>query len=112
MRVSTGVRPAEARSAPLRTKAVPHVAVVLLGFALATASFVGASLFADARLERVAERMHAVSDNAMPSLVQLGNMRRELADVQMALGEAAAGRELDRTDLDGHLRELRKTTAA
>lgn len=65
--------------------------MILVCFGLASLSFLGASLYANLRLGRVAELTHQVSDNAMPSLARIGAMRYELANVGRALGEAAEG---------------------
>jgi signal transduction histidine kinase len=76
--------------------------IVLVGFVLATSSFLAASVYADRRLERIAHRTHDVSDNAMPSLVAIGEMRRELADVLLALDEASEGSGLNLDELHRH----------
>ncbi|HEX8796642.1 MAG TPA: HAMP domain-containing sensor histidine kinase [Polyangiaceae bacterium] len=108
MRSSVAVRPQR----PKRRNGLRHIWVVLVGFVLATGSFLAASVYADRRLERVAQRMHAVSDNAMPSLVQLGDMRRELADVLLALDEGSEGSGLDLAELDRHERAFQAALAA
>lgn len=64
------------------------------------------ALFADSRLGRVTELTRDVSNNAMPSLADIGTMRRELADVRFTLEEAAEGNGGDLSSLDEHLREL------
>lgn len=86
----------------------PDLVVVLVCFALAAAAFLGSTFYADARLERVARMTHEVSENAMPSLAEIGTMQRELADIHFAVDALAAGRETDGLVLDAHLQELRK----
>lgn len=74
-----------------------YALLVLLGFALATASFIAATLYADARLQGVARMSHDVSDNAMPSIVELAVMRRELVYLEHLYDELAQG-DMDSTD--------------
>jgi signal transduction histidine kinase len=81
-----------------------QLVLLLFGFLLAVASFVGASLYADSRLAAVAERSHEVSENAMPSIRELGQMRRELAYVELALGGAAEGDARQLVVLSDHMR--------
>jgi signal transduction histidine kinase len=104
-------RSAVARAEP-RPGSTTHLIVVLLGFALAIASFVAASLYADARLARVAQRMHDFSDNAFPTLMALGTMRSELADIHLALHEASEGQSADWAVVDVHRRELDSARSA
>jgi signal transduction histidine kinase len=77
----------------------------LLGFALAAASFMGATIYADSLLGHVAERSHDVSDNAMPSIVELGTIRRELAWSQFAVDEATDGDPSHMSQFPEHIRE-------
>jgi signal transduction histidine kinase len=65
--------------------------VIALGFAVASAAFVGSTLYADSRLAQVAFLARQVADNAMPSIDELSTMRRELAFVVFALDEASEG---------------------
>lgn len=97
---------AHASTAPGGYSGVSPVVIAMLGFTLAAASFVGAGLFADSRLGSAVELTHSVSDNAMPSLVHIGAMRRELADLHLMLERAAEGRSLDPFSLNEHVREL------
>src|SRR5580700_9617504 len=83
-----------------------QLTVLLLGFALAGASFMGSTLYADSRLGAVAMRSHELSENAMPSIVELATMRRELAAAQFALDQAADGETEQRPLLLGHLRVM------
>jgi signal transduction histidine kinase len=69
-----------------------YYANILVRFVLAIASFVGASAFANSRLERVARQTRSVSESAMPSLALLGTVQSELAEVHLSLEEAADGR--------------------
>jgi signal transduction histidine kinase len=81
----------------LRRLAAPRYAyLVLVGFGVATASFVGSTLYADGHLEAVAQTSHQVSDNAMPSIVALATMRRELVYLERAIEEEVEGDEPDR----------------
>src|SRR5579883_312160 len=89
-----------------------HLAVVLVCFVLAAASFVSATLFADSRLAGIARLTHDASDNAMPSLAEVGTMRRELANIHLALEQAAEGHEVDPVTIDEHVRELRDAQRA
>jgi signal transduction histidine kinase len=81
-----------------------QLVLLLLGFLLSVASFVGSSLYADSRLAAVAERSHEVSENAMPSVRELGEMRRELAYVELALGAAVDGDARQLVVLSAHER--------
>jgi two-component system OmpR family sensor kinase len=91
------VKPAVALAKPFRgssTSSSPgwrELGVLLLGFVLAVAFFMGATLYADTRLSAIAERSHEVSDNAMPSILELGSVRLGLAQIQFDLGEATEG---------------------
>jgi signal transduction histidine kinase len=67
----------------------------VLGFATSTATFVGATVYATASLQGVASRLHDVSENAMPSIVELGAMRRALLRVEYALNQSAEGATWD-----------------
>ncbi|HEX4446476.1 MAG TPA: HAMP domain-containing sensor histidine kinase [Polyangiaceae bacterium] len=66
----------------------------------------GSTLYADSRLAAVALRSHELSENAMPSIVELGTMRRELAAAQFALDQAADGEAEQRALLRDHLGAL------
>ena len=68
-----------------------YALLVLLGFALATASFVAASLYADRRLQQITRTFHDVSDNALPSVVELAAVRRELVYLDHLYDELAEG---------------------
>lgn len=68
-----------------------ELSVLLLGFVLAVACFMGLTLYADTRLAIVAERSHEVSDNAMPSIMELGAVQRSLAQIQFDLREGTQG---------------------
>jgi signal transduction histidine kinase len=85
-----------------------YVPLLLLGFVLATASFFGAALYADRRLEAVAQRSHQVSDNAMPSIVYLSAMRRELAHVNLLLDEASEGNLESANEVPLHVSAFRE----
>lgn len=89
---------------PKRPRSLRHIWIVLIGFLLATSSFLAASVYADTRLERIVRRMRVVSDNAMPSLVQIGGMRRELADILIVLDEGSEGSGLDIDEFRRHQR--------
>jgi signal transduction histidine kinase len=65
--------------------------VIALAFAVASAAFVGSTLYADARLARVAFLARQVADNEMPSIDELSTMRRELAFMHLSLDEASEG---------------------
>lgn len=86
--------------------------VVLIGFLLATSSFLAASVYADTRLERIVQRMRTVSDNAMPSLVEIGGMRRELADILIVLDEGSEGSGLDIEQFRHHQRLFQDARSA
>jgi len=84
--------PSAKRAPRPRRRHAPHqVLAVALGFALAAACFVASTLFADSRLELVARRTRDVSDNAMPSIVHVATMRRELARAQYELEDSTSG---------------------
>ena len=86
------VSPAFALMKPFRRSSSPgwrELGVLVLGFVLAVACFMGLTLYADTRLAAIAERSHEVSDNAMPSIMTLGAMRRELLQIQFDLRESA-----------------------
>jgi signal transduction histidine kinase len=91
------VKPAVALAKPFRGSSPSsspgwrELGVLLLGFVLAVAFFMGATLYADTRLAVIAERSHEVSDNAMPSILELGAVRLELAQIQFDIGEAVEG---------------------
>jgi signal transduction histidine kinase len=72
---------------------LPGYAVALvLAFALVIGCFVASTLYADGRLAEIAHRSHEVSDNAMPSVADLGRMRRDLSLVDLHAAELTAGR--------------------
>ncbi len=80
-----------------------ELSVLLLGFVLAVACFMGLTLYADTRLEVIAQRSHEVSDNAMPSIVALDTVRRGLAEIRFEADEAAEG-DLGRLEsLESHV---------
>jgi signal transduction histidine kinase len=80
-----------------------ELGVLVLGFILTVACFMGLTLYADARLAVVAERSHEVSDNAMPSMLELATVESALAQIETDLDDAARGdRERMRT-LSAHL---------
>jgi signal transduction histidine kinase len=82
-----------------------ELGVLVLGFVLTVACFMGLTLYADTRLGAVAERSHQVSDNAIPSMLELANVRRALTQVEVDLREAAEG-DLERLRaLPTHLSE-------
>lgn len=85
-----------------------HLALVLLCFGLAAAAFLGATFYADARLGRVVRMTHDVSENAMPSLAEIGIMQRALADLNFTVDELVEGSESDVAVMDEHLRELQE----
>jgi len=85
-----------------------HLAVVVLSFVLAAAAFLGATFYADTRLGRVVRLTHEVSENAMPSLAEIGVMQRALADIHFTLQQQAEGDEVDSAGLDASLRELQE----
>jgi signal transduction histidine kinase len=95
-------------SSPRQGRRVPFVAIVGLCFALAAASFVGGTFFADARLKRITELTHAVSENAMPSLMSIGTMRHELAREEVALDAAAEGEPDGVAVAERHLMDLER----
>jgi signal transduction histidine kinase len=82
---------AQSRS-PTRHGRSRYFASILIRFVLAIASFVGASVYANSRLERVARLTRSVSESALPGLALLGTIQSELAEVHLALEEAADGR--------------------
>ncbi|HTQ43961.1 MAG TPA: HAMP domain-containing sensor histidine kinase [Polyangiaceae bacterium] len=82
--------------------------MVALSFVLAAAAFLGATFYADTRLGRVVRLTHDVSENAMPSLAEIGVMQRALGDVHFRLEQQAVGDEVDPALLDGSLRELQE----
>jgi signal transduction histidine kinase len=63
-------------------------------------------MFANSRLERVAGFTRSVSDSAMPGLAILGTVQSELAEIHLALEEAAEGRGGELVSLHTHLLEL------
>jgi signal transduction histidine kinase len=85
-----------------------HLAVVVLSFVLAAAAFLGATFYADTRLGRVVGLTHEVSENAMPSLAEIGVMRRALGDIHFRLEQQAEGDDVDPAVLDASLRELQE----
>ncbi len=91
------VKPAVALAKPFRrssTTSSPgwrELGVLVVGFVLTVACFMGLTLYADTRLGVVAERTHQVSDNAMPSILELGSVRLGLAQIHFDLGEATEG---------------------
>jgi len=91
------VKRAIALGKPLRGWARPskegwrELGLLVLGFILAVACFMGLTLYADTRLAVVAERSHEVSDNAMPSMLELGVVRDALAQVEFDLRDGARG---------------------
>jgi signal transduction histidine kinase len=89
-----------ARGGP-RPRGSRALGLLVLGFVLATASLVGSTLYANARLEAVAQRSHAVSDNAMPSVMALGAMRRHLAHIELLLQESSEGDPAAMRDIPG-----------
>lgn len=82
--------------------------MVLLCFVLAAGAFLGSTFYADTRFAEVVRLTHDVSDNAMPSLAEIGVMQRALADIQYSLDEQAEGREMDSSALHRDLRELQE----
>jgi signal transduction histidine kinase len=68
-----------------------EVSVLLIGFVLAVACFMGLTLYADTRLAILAERSHEVSDNALPSIIELLAVQRGLGQIQVDLREASLG---------------------
>jgi signal transduction histidine kinase len=82
--------------------------VVLLSLVLAAAAFLGATFYADARLGRVVRLTHDVSENAMPSLAEIGVMKRALTDIHYTLEEEVEGDEVDPAALDARVRELQE----
>jgi signal transduction histidine kinase len=85
-----------------------HLAVVVLSFVLAAAAFLGATFYADTRLGRVVRLTHDVSENAMPSLAEIGIMQRALGDIHFRLQQQAEGDEVDPAVLDAPLRDLQE----
>lgn len=81
---------------------------VLLGlcFLLAVLSFVGASVLVDRRFQRVTEMTYQVSDNAMPSIAELGTMRLALEMIHHDLDEATQGGDIDPSRVEAELRAL------
>jgi signal transduction histidine kinase len=65
----------------------------------------GLTLYADTRLAIVAERSHEVSDNAMPSMLELAAVRRALSQVEFDLREAAQGDRERMRALPSHVSE-------
>ena len=80
-----------------------QLVLLLLGFVLVVASFTASSLYADSRLVLVATLSHEVSDDAMPGMMALGQMRREMMSVESALEEAVHG---DRGEVAGAARRI------
>jgi signal transduction histidine kinase len=76
---------------PRRDRKPRYGFVIALAFAVASAAFVGSTLYADTRLARVAFLARQVADNAMPSIDELSTMRRELAFMHFGLDEASEG---------------------
>jgi signal transduction histidine kinase len=105
MKTITALRRARAPSAKApRWWGLPgYVAIVLLGFLVATAAFVSSTLYANARLEAVAQRSHDVTGNALPSVIELGAMRLELAQVHHILDEASEGTMDELPAFRGHM---------
>lgn len=66
----------------------------------------GSSLYADSRLAAVAGWAHDVSDNALPSILEISQMRRSLAATQFDLSEATEGNELQLVALPVDLVDL------
>jgi signal transduction histidine kinase len=65
--------------------------VIALAFAVASTAFVGSTMYADARLAKVAFLARQVADNAIPSIDELSTMRRQLAFMHLSLDEASEG---------------------
>jgi signal transduction histidine kinase len=80
--------------------------LILLCFAAATAAFIGANVFADAQLEKLAQLTSHVSDNAMPSLAYVGTMRQRLAWIEGKLDDAAEGEDTDLLEVELGMKEL------
>jgi signal transduction histidine kinase len=103
------VKPATLVMKPLaRSSLTPRsgwreVSVLLIGFVLTVACFMGLTLYADTRLSILAERSHEVSDNALPSVMALGAVQRGLAQIQFDLREASQGDAERMRALPGHV---------
>src|SRR6185312_17176484 len=89
-----------------RRRAPRHLALLVAAFVLATASFVGATIYADSRLSRLTQESHALSENAIPSIIQLGVMRYELAQIHFVMNESAEGDADAPPALPGHKQAL------
>jgi signal transduction histidine kinase len=83
-----------------------QLALLVSGFVLTVALFMGSSLYADSRLAAVAGWAHDVSDNALPSILEIGMMRRSLAAIQFDLSEATEGNALHLVTLPVDLVDL------
>jgi signal transduction histidine kinase len=84
-----------------------ELSVLLLGFVLAVACFMGLTLYADTRLAIVAERSHEVSDNAMPSIMALGAAQRGLGQIRFDLSEGIQGERERMQALPSHVSAFR-----
>jgi signal transduction histidine kinase len=82
--------------------------LVVTCFVLAALSFIGASLFANLKLEEVTRLTHSVSENAMPSLAQLGTVRYELVDLGRTLQDAANGEGGDLAAAEESVHEIER----
>ncbi|HTB78251.1 MAG TPA: ATP-binding protein [Polyangiaceae bacterium] len=91
------------RSVTSRRPGWRELGLLLLGFVLAVACFMGLTLYADTRLAAVAEQSHEVTDNALPSIVELGTVRRGLAQIELDLREGARGDRERMRDLPFHV---------
>jgi signal transduction histidine kinase len=83
-----------------------ELGVLLLGFVLTVACFMGATLYADSRIAIIAAQSHDVSDNAMPSILELGVMRGALTQVEFDLDEGVLGDREGMRALSSHVAAL------
>lgn len=108
--VAAPVRCATPRAS--RRHKLTHVSTVMLGFVVAVAAFVGSTLYAETRLVSVARSSREVAVDAMPSVVQLGKMRREVEITYRIVREASAGRSSEWPELREHLTALDEARAS
>jgi signal transduction histidine kinase len=87
-------KPAKGPSSPAERSGLRQLALLVLGFLVTVALYIGSTIYTDSLLAGVARSAHDVSDNAMPTIFEIGNMRRSLAAVQFDLNEAAEGDSL------------------
>ncbi len=89
-----------------RRKGWGYLLFVAACFILGALSFIGSGAVANRQLERVTWLTHDVSENAMPSLAQVGSLLFEMAALGQSLDEAAEGVPEELGGAEAHLQEV------